>query len=313
MTKSDPKTLIVQARQKALKTLKTSQGSTCLASSDADDIELEHLIKSVNAIIQLNKEIWERCKEHQVDVTFAGARAKQSGLVFKRVVCSKVKACAVKAYTSYNSCDSKYLLEFTTNAEVETKAFDLPDPLPYDLTRIMTPLVDENEVFPDYDSFFESCLLLHEDVMSLFLVRLKVHLESIQVYLGSIDTWLMQPSNLTDFIVENFQTELPKPRAIECGSSCKVPHNQSQRCLRCGEPSSSHGDRNRSHYDFVPHKCPGGNATGIFLENVPQSLHQCAAYGEHNETFIISEEADKKRLLKFLEYAKFASEYPPTL
>jgi hypothetical protein len=67
--------------------------------------------------------------------------------------------------------------------------------------------------FIDYDLFFENSLTLHATILKPFLVRLKDHLEAIQVCLGKIDEWLMVSQNKIDFLEKTFGTKLVLPNS----------------------------------------------------------------------------------------------------
>ena len=49
-----------------------------------------------------------------------------------------------------------------------------------------------------------SAVVLHDDVLEQFLVKLKQHLESIQVCLGKIESWLLEPKSNIKFLGETF-------------------------------------------------------------------------------------------------------------
>ena len=62
--------------------------------------------------------------------------------------------------------------------------------------------------FIDYDAFFKTAIMLHDDVLEPFLVKLKQHLESIQVCLGEIESWLLEPKANIQFLEETFGKKL---------------------------------------------------------------------------------------------------------
>ena len=50
--------------------------------------------------------------------------------------------------------------------------------------------------------------MLHDDILEQFLCKFKQHLESIQVCLGKIESWLLEPKSNIQFLEETFQKKL---------------------------------------------------------------------------------------------------------
>lgn len=135
------------------------------------EVDLDHLVRTVRAIVSTNKEIWEGCK---------GSKCSESdgALCFGRVGYSKVMV----------KTESSSSLNFEAVAETTTKDFGYFILLPDKLTYIITPNMGEDGIFPDYERYLDTCLLLHEDILGPFLASLKEHLEAMQVFLGSINS-----------------------------------------------------------------------------------------------------------------------------
>ena len=66
------------------------------------------------------------------------------------------------------------------------------------------------EAFIDYDAFFRTAIMLHDDILEPFLCKLKQHLESIQVCLGEIESWLLEPKANIQFLEETFGKKLER-------------------------------------------------------------------------------------------------------
>jgi len=66
------------------------------------------------------------------------------------------------------------------------------------------------EAFIDYNAFFRTAITLHDDILEPFLVKLKQHLESIQVCLGEIESWLLEPKSNIQFLEETFGKKLER-------------------------------------------------------------------------------------------------------
>ena len=52
--------------------------------------------------------------------------------------------------------------------------------------------------------------MLHDDILEPFLCKLKQHLESIQVCLGEIESWLLEPKANIQFLEETFGKKLER-------------------------------------------------------------------------------------------------------
>jgi hypothetical protein len=285
------------------------------------DVDLDHLVRTTRAILAMNNEIWMRCKQaRQTDKS--STLSSTEGAIFERI--------AFQTISSKNSQPGT--LGFMTTPELKHKDFGLPPPIPQELTDIIAlKTKGPQSVFPDYALFFERSLLLHEDVLMPFLFKLKDHLEWIQVFLGQIDAWLMEPVSYVEFIKEVFDKELIIPTKKEgtttCTKDCTVKHPAPSCCLVCGQPFSSHrqysqdgfnsrnGFRSSFHKQVYQndggHLCfdvnsrseqPVGWGSFMFFSPDPQLLKTCEASGEHTETFDIGMEIDRKRLKMFLEF-----------
>jgi hypothetical protein len=148
-------------------------------------------------------------------------------------------------------------------------------------------------MFPDYECFLERSLVLHGDVLALFLVELKEHLELVQVFLGKIEAWMMEPIEHIKFLDETFYKRLRVPEEadniIPCDPRCMILHQPTPMCELCLRPWNLHSNDLESHQCFL-------QSSPILLEsywNVPF---------EYSNTFHIDREADQRRLKKFLEY-----------
>ena len=52
--------------------------------------------------------------------------------------------------------------------------------------------------------------MLHDDILEPFLCKLKQHLESIQVCLGEIESWLLEPKSNIQCLEETFGKKLER-------------------------------------------------------------------------------------------------------
>jgi len=115
-----------------------------------------------------------------------GPITPKKSVYFKSVTYSSINVSTNYSYSTPSS------LDFETPAELQIQKFDMPTSIPPELTNILSYKKHKGELLPDYDHFLETSLLLCEDVLIPFLLKLKTHLEEIQVFLGIIESWLME-------------------------------------------------------------------------------------------------------------------------
>jgi hypothetical protein len=70
--------------------------------------------------------------------------------------------------------------------------------------------------------------LLNDDALEFLLPKLKEHLETVQVCLGVLDEWLMQPMKNESFINCVFETR--------CAIPSKKFYSRRSQCCFCGSP-----------------------------------------------------------------------------
>jgi len=248
-------------------------------NSRYDDCEKDHLIKAIRAIITTNKEIWERCRESMIiHPPNRSKKTKKKDLYFKSVTYSSINV-STNYSELYDSTHS--LLNFETAAKLRIKKFGMPASIPSELTNILSYKEQKGELLPDYDHFLETSLLLCDDVLIPFLSHLKTHLEEIQVFLGRIESWLMESAGCINFIKEVFKKPL-KTKAISEDDAI---------CRNCCEVLKYHDFR----------EC--GTRYSFYLS--PDSkivLKSCKAKGKHEDTFNLMEEKDREKLKIFLKF-----------
>jgi len=163
--------------------------------------------------------------------------------------------------------------------------------------------------FIDYNAFFRSALMLHDDILEPFLVKLKDHVESIHVLLGEMESWLLESQRKIEFIETTFDTKLETPSPdhllVEEVSVCNCPsdHYGLTTCLFCGEYFQSHTrDATSGHRLCCQFNYPGHRF--ICKKRVPriQILKKYDDAGKFEKTFQIATESDQAKLRKFLEY-----------
>eukprot|EP00574_Skeletonema_japonicum_P003398 CAMPEP_0201730322 /NCGR_PEP_ID=MMETSP0593-20130828/21743_1 /ASSEMBLY_ACC=CAM_ASM_000672 /TAXON_ID=267983 /ORGANISM="Skeletonema japonicum, Strain CCMP2506" /LENGTH=233 /DNA_ID=CAMNT_0048222833 /DNA_START=138 /DNA_END=839 /DNA_ORIENTATION=- len=198
--------------------------------------------------------------------------------------------------------------EFVTEAAVSSKAFliDALLHLPANLTSV---LVVQYQDAPysnliDYNAFFRSALMLHDDILEPFLVKLKDHVESIHVLLGEMESWLLESQRKIEFIESTFDKKLEAPSAgdlyveqtFDC--DCLVQHQHYEKCLRCGCDFYTHSIINSNRFckglfSGERFSCKKGRGPKIYI---------LTKYDDAKQTFEIATESDQAKLKKFLDY-----------
>lgn len=257
-------------------------------SNRLDDLDLA--VKTTRALLSSNKEIWQRCVE-------SGCGPQDDKLIFERAAFTKIQ---VKT-TSINA--TQKTLSFQAVPELTTNDFGAPKPVPEQLTEIVAPTLAPDGIFPNYDRYLETALLLNKETLLPFLSVLKKHLEDIQILLGEIDSWLMTGSFCIDYMNENFNSsrndfELPESTigcdAYRCGKS-----HIGLVCVRCKR--TFHDEYSASHEPTCTTNS-SHNGYHSFLHLTSVTLKECATDGNHDHTFDITQEAQQEKLKAFLVF-----------
>jgi len=197
-----PLELAANAREAAGKRLGKSitGGDDGGVRHDVDDCDVERNIREVHAILLTNGEIFDRCMRH----------VKESGAGWSKFARYSFDTAETHTVDSTTS--------FVTYPEESEKAFDTRPlmELPAGLNEffLFKRKAAPYAMFVDYDLFFENSLILHDDVLGPFLVRLKDHLMSVQVCLGSIEAWLMEPMKNINYLEDIFGVTLDIPDGL---------------------------------------------------------------------------------------------------
>ena len=250
------------------------------------DVDIEQTMREIQAIIAVNDEISSRC------MVYANTEDKNNAgwvVLLERVGYNTI-------YT--RQAQGEEILELVTRAERIERRFDTAR-----LSGLPLGLVDTISVhykqypfsaFIDYDDFFQKAeMLLCDDALKLFLPKLKDHLESVQVCLGVIDQWVMQPMSDLSFINMNFQKALTLPTDIH-------PFDDTCVCCFCGATCGR--DRGGSGYPYNKYD-RGGSGCTYKKCGVEQVLVRLSNnHGVYRTTFTVSMEKEQERLLKFIHF-----------
>ena len=107
-------------------------------------------------------------------------------------------------------CPKYGSVDFTTAESPEYKTFASQPLIPANLTNTVPQgsCHKESQPFPDYDAYFMTAVLLQNDVLASFLQTLQPHLEDIQVWLGAIESWILESQSIVDFLNNLFEENL---------------------------------------------------------------------------------------------------------
>ena len=162
---------------------------------------------------------------------------------------------------------------------------------------------------PNFDLLLKRSMLLSDEVLVFYLTEFKEFLENLQVALGKIDAWLMETENCKAFLHEHFGKdsdffELDNERYESSNfrgfdEKARLDKLKKIKCSRCDLLCSQH-DANKSP-GWVSCPCQK-NEAGFFPLSLERPLLLCRLKGSLKMAFRIDEEADRKRLIKFLSF-----------
>lgn len=135
---------------------------------------------------------------------------------------------------------TKTMTRFYVSASYEKLPIrGIPTMVPEELASIVA--VPMRDGYPDYSTYFETALMLHDGALPHFLNRFRLHLETVQVGLGKIETWLEDAEDVRAYLERTFPgSNLPDPVKRGC-VGCNRMHGSDEVCLNCGNVYSRHG------------------------------------------------------------------------
>jgi len=97
-------------------------------------------------------------------------------------------------------------LVFQAECTEQTKVFSVPC-LPLPLRTIVSPSLDKTGML-DYSEYLQRSFILEESILLPLLAILKDHLEEYQVFLGKVESWLMESTRNATFLRKTFNVKL---------------------------------------------------------------------------------------------------------
>ena len=268
--------------------------------------DLPLLVASCRALIQINTEIWQRCQGNHVPIESRTAE----GLEFFRVGYLELKA-----RTEQGNGGS---IAFETFSDIEKETFPILPRMPDDISNFFHVEVPRpTPVLIDYaTSSLEKMLCLKDEIARLFLMILKDHLKSVQVALGKIESWIVEPMQALHFLNQTFGTAMSLPEVgngcSDMASCCYDRHNDSDICLKCFRAKKDHC-RSSSKSNSHP-RCPGGREIASFVVKKSQTLRTIrlkATKDVYQVTFTLCSPDDQERLARFLHFLQAPGTSPP--
>lgn len=146
---------------------------------------VKHNFRAIRAILSTNTEIWNRCKPHLLRAENRNSGRAQAD--FFRDVWTSVQATTegtdrIHFKASCKTCTKMFTIGFLCFFPSHLAIFQLE----YSLT------FSDGLKMIDYESLLERSLVLNSTTLEPYLLELKKYLETVQVWLGRIDAWLMK-------------------------------------------------------------------------------------------------------------------------
>jgi len=94
----------------------------------------------------------------------------------------------------------------------QTKDFSVTC-FPHPLRTVVIPSLDKDSML-NYSEYLKRSLILEDSIMLPFLAILKDHLEEFQVFLGSVESWLMENTGNIIFLQQTFNVTLENSKDI---------------------------------------------------------------------------------------------------
>ena len=212
---TDPIELLSRVRGKVANDIRPNKRGNAVSNDD-----VQQNIREIRAILITNAEIFDRCmKSREKSSSSKITSSDDTSLDDSSSGDSSSKVKFVRysfdhVWVKFDTKDN-YSGKCIADKKRLVKSFDMTPltQLPDGIANIifMPPKKSGND-FIDYEEFFEKSLILHEDVLGTFLEQLKNHLiSSVQVLLGEIETWLMEPASNMNYLQSKFRMKIVKP------------------------------------------------------------------------------------------------------
>eukprot|EP01082_Thalassiosira_pseudonana_P006051 g5514.t1 g5514 contig2:682325-683428(+) len=303
----DPREYVAHIRTKLEEHLKLNE-----EEEDTQHYGIDLNVREIRAILNTNEEIFQRCMDCM------SREEKQKNItVFRRIIFDNVvRTRSVKNNTT------RFIVDYDYGNS--TKSFDttileeVPGTLRKFISPVNKPFGGRQTRFVDLNALFRSALMLHDDILAHFLVRLKSHLISVQVCLGGIEEWILEPTTTTSFLESIFGDFMTYQGGQQCGkitpercSCAEGTHDKETKCLRCGFLFGGH-KKDVQYDDFgelfgpVPCRtswtCPNSPKEYRFTCRRPVILKDYHVTGRFETKFNVAEEGQREKLKQFVAF-----------
>ena len=314
------RTDLLAAQAAATALADASEGAAADAgAAGAESHDLALSLRLVRALLTTNEEIWQRCRERMCTGATGTARAVDvdgrqffTRLIYRFVDARPVPYICQEAAPG-KQATTKIMTRFYVSASYEKLTIrGIPTMVPEELASIVA--VPMKDGFPDYPTYFETALMLHDDALPHFLNRFRLHLETVQVGLGKIEAWLEDAKDARAYLERTFPgSNLPDPVKRGC-VGCNRMHGSNEVCLNCGNVYSRHGYGGYTELfvsekrpgEISRHVCPvrlGSACSATYQKKMPEELETSFFdTGEHSETFDSCTKSGRSKLEKFLAF-----------
>ena len=189
--------------------------------------DVEQSIVEVRAILATNAEIFERC--------MASRRSLKKEMSLKKE--DHAMGFVRGSFNLVHVRTQNAKISFTANQSQSFKTFDVKPltTLPAGLEGVLA--YKRRNKPPgthciDHEALYEQSLVLHEDVLRPFLCAFKEYLMSVQVCLGDIEAWIIEPREHIDCLESIFGTNIA---AEKTGRKKKKSPCMLRECRSTGE------------------------------------------------------------------------------
>lgn len=269
-----------------------------------DEEDLPCLVSNCRALIQTNDEIWGRCKPSYVWDDSKSNKTTEDCLQFYRFGYQEVQV------TTDTPTGRNCQVNIVAKTGVAAKSYSgLPDFPKHIRAFFHIDSATGSNVLFDYNACLEKILCLKENLAELFLLVLKEHLKTVQVFLGGIETWLLETGHALQFIRETFGCHL---NPLELGNGCDLRSCLMQRedhevCLGCFQTKESHGRNAENHP-----RCNGGMASfHMPTTKTLKTIRLISRLDVFEANFHICSAEDQERLKRLLHFFESSGTSPP--
>lgn len=269
-------------------------------------IAINQLMPLCQALVDSNREIWDRCKPFCCKYLPLTEKC-----IFFRLSRLNVHSRTPKFPGDYEETE----LKIHVTPRVSKCVVEIPMCLPTRLGQlVVNPRPAKDDIMPDYDLFLRQSMLLIDDVVPMFLQEFKAFLERQQVALRKVDVWLFEGKENDDEIF-TLQDQSGADITWDNGGFDKIDSRNSaneddegdedygddyDQCTRCWDKFEDHDEDT----DKGGVSCRTKHGKGCFRHphGKRKEVFRCPFDGELDFTLTVETPEERLRLTKFLEF-----------